>query len=65
LHHQSYPQFNDQSYFPQYQATPQQQYQAALPPWSDSNFEHRMLKMMSDMIDRMAGEINDKVGKIN
>jgi len=25
LYHQAYPQFNDQSYSPQYQATPQQQ----------------------------------------
>ena len=64
LHHQSYLQFNDQSYSLKYQATPQQQYQAAPPLWSDSNFEDRMLKMMSDMTDRMVGKINGKVGEI-
>jgi hypothetical protein len=40
----------------QYQATPQQQYQEESPPWSDPNFEDRMLQMM--------GEINGMVDKM-
>jgi hypothetical protein len=43
---------------------PHKQYQAAPPPWLDSNFEDRMLKMMSDMSDRMVGEVNGRVGEI-
>jgi hypothetical protein len=64
LHHQSYSQFNDQSYSLQYQATPQQQYQATLPPRSDSNFEDWMLKMMSNMTDRIVDGINGMVDKM-
>jgi hypothetical protein len=64
LHHQSYSQFNDQSYSPQYQATPQQQYQEESPPWSDPNFEDRMLKMMSDMSDKMMGKVTNMVGEV-
>jgi hypothetical protein len=48
--------------------TPQKQYKAALPPRSDLNFEDRMLKMMSDisnrMVDEMVGEVNGRVGEI-
>jgi hypothetical protein len=43
---------------------PQKQYQATPPPQSDSNFEDRMLKMISDMSDRMMGEVNGRVGEI-
>jgi hypothetical protein len=44
---------------------PQKQYQATPPPQSDLNFEDRMLKMMSDMSDRMVGEVTNMVGEIN
>jgi methyl-accepting chemotaxis protein len=33
-------------------------------PRSNLNFEDRMLKMMSDMSDRMVGEVNGRVGEI-
>jgi hypothetical protein len=64
LHHQSYSQFNDQSYSHQYQETPQQQYQEESPPWSDPNFEDRMLKMMNDMSDRMVGKVTNMLGEL-
>ena len=54
---------HDQSYSLQYQVTPQQQCQAA-PPQLDSNFEDLILKIMSDMSDRMMGKVNSRVGKI-
>jgi hypothetical protein len=44
---------------------PQQQYQATPPPPRlDSNFEDRILKMMSDMSDKMVGEVNGRVGEM-
>jgi hypothetical protein len=43
---------------------PHKQYQAAPPPWSDSNFEDRMLKMMSDMSDRVVGKVDGKIGEL-
>jgi hypothetical protein len=43
---------------------PQKQYQAAPPPRSNLNFEDWMLKMMSDMSDRMVGEVNGRVSEI-
>jgi hypothetical protein len=49
LYHQAYPQFNDQSYSPQYQATPQQQSEAEPPPPMSSDFQDQMLKFMSKM----------------
>ena len=64
LHHQLYSQFNDQSYFSQYQETPQQQYQEESPPWSDPNFEDRMLKMMNGMSDRMVGKVTNVLGEL-
>jgi ABC-type proline/glycine betaine transport system ATPase subunit len=49
LYHQAYLQFNDQSYSPQYQATPQQQSEAEPPPPMSSDFQDQMLKFMSKM----------------
>jgi hypothetical protein len=43
---------------------PHKQYQAAPPPRSDSNFEDRMLKMMSDMSDRVMGKVDGRIGEI-
>jgi hypothetical protein len=43
---------------------PHKQYQAAPPPRSDSNFEDRMLKMMSDMSDRVVGEVDGRIDEI-
>jgi hypothetical protein len=49
LYHQAYPQFNDQSYSTQYQATPQQKYQAEPPLPMSSDFQDQMLKFMRKM----------------
>jgi hypothetical protein len=43
---------------------PHKQYQAAPAPRSDSNFEDRMLKMMSDMSDRVVGKVDGRIGEI-
>jgi hypothetical protein len=43
---------------------PHKQYQAAPPPRSDSNFEDRMLKMMSDMSDIVVGKVDGRIGEI-
>jgi hypothetical protein len=43
---------------------PHKQYQAAPPPRSDSNFEDRMMKMMSDMLDRVVGKVDGRIGEI-
>jgi hypothetical protein len=49
LYHQTYPQFNDQPYSPQYQATPQQQSQATPSPQSDYDVQAQMLKLLREI----------------
>jgi hypothetical protein len=53
LYHQAYPEFNDQSYSPQYQVTPQHQSQATPSPQSATDVQAQILKLM--------GEINQKL----
>ena len=47
--YQSYPQFNDQSYSPEYQSASQQQYQDEPSLLSDSDFKDKMLNLLSKM----------------
>jgi hypothetical protein len=59
-------QSNRQPYHPTFTyRPPQKQYHAAPPFRPDLNFEDWMLKMMSDMSDRMVGEVTNMVGEIN
>jgi hypothetical protein len=49
LYHQAHPQFNDQSYSPQYQPTLQQQSQATPSPKSDSDVQAQMFKLLREI----------------
>jgi hypothetical protein len=48
LYHQTYPQFNDQSYSPRYQATPQ----------SNSDVQAQMLKLLGEINQKLTQTIN-------